>query len=956
MKCLVWNPQSLQNKILDFINLLDDNEVDFSFITEHWMNSLNNHTTALLRESGYNFYHYFRKNRKGGGVGIIAKNKFIPKNGKTINYQTFEIFMQSFKIPNSHPLTLVVIYRHGKENNTDFIREFYDLVEFLFTNTIYFLICGDFNIHINKPNDRLTIDFIDILDTFSLKQSVHEPTHILGNTLDLIIHDPTLLNISDVSIEKPDRSDHFLVFFQMSCNFDCSNKKQITFRNLKNVDFDAFKNEVENKVDNFLTNSNVHNFEETVLLFKNTFGEVVNEHAPIVTKTVQINNTPGWIDTEFKAARSERRRLYKTWKRTQTIASREAYETSRCEVNNMSIAKRKLYFSKCISESSSSQRDIFKICNSLLDVRKSTSLPDCENSALLANKFNQYFVQKITDIRNNMKTVDVNNVYINKESYGIGGAGCAQSTLSRFNPVSEEELKKIILSRKIKTCAQDTIPAELLKACLDQILPALTKLVNISLSTGSIQGLKEAVITPLLKKYDLDKETLSNYRPVHNILYLSKVIETVVSIQLTGQMDRNNLHIPYQSGYKPNHSCETLLLSLVDSVLKTMDDKKCTIYMLLDLSSAFDTVEHDRELSILYNEIGLRDVALEWFESYLLDRRQAVNIKGSISEFSNTSYGVPQGSVLGPILFNIYVRNFIQMLNEAGYSVHGYADDHQVGRIFSIEFQYSAIRCSIPHCLELIACWMKASFLKLNSSKTQVIIFAPKQLVGQLYIEEIKLRDGCRIPVTNLVTNLGVQFDSELTFAPQINAICSSSYKLLRNLASVRKFLSTDDLRTLVQSIIVSRIDNCNSLLYGVLVRNLNKLQKLQNACARMIYGKKRYEHVTPLLHELHWLPIRQRIVFKILLFVYKFFNNSVPTYIMVALQVSERGESLLKVPRTSTPYGDRAFSNCAPKLWNALPTHIRCSATIGYFRSQLKHHLFENFEIFLHRANIYSE
>jgi hypothetical protein len=127
---------------------------------------------------------------------------------------------------------------------------------------------------------------------------------------------------------------------------------------------------------------------------------------------------------------------------------------------------------------------------------------------------------------------------------------------------------------------------------------------------------------------------------------------------------------------------------------------------------------------------------------------------------------------------------------------------------------------------------MKASFLKLNSSKSQVIIFAPKQLVGQLYI------DGCRIPVSNLVTNLGAKFDSELTFAPQINAICSSSYKVLQNLASVRKFLSPDDLRILVQSIIVSRIDNCNSLLYGVLACNLNKLQKLQNACARIIYGK----------------------------------------------------------------------------------------------------------------------
>ena len=192
--------------------------------------------------------------------------------------------------------------------------------------------------------------------------------------------------------------------------------------------------------------------------------------------------------------------------------------------------------------------------------------------------------------------------------------------------------------------------------------------------------------------------------------------------------------------------------------------------------------------------------------------------------------------------------------------------------------------------------------------------------------------------VSNLVTNLGCKFDSELSFSPQINSICSQSYKLLRNLSSIRKFLSSDDLRMLVQSIIVSRIDNCNSLLYGVLSRNLDKLQKLQNACARVIYGKKKREHVTPLLHELHWLPIRQRIVFKILLFVFKSFQKTAPIYIMELLNVSERGQFILKVPRTSTPYGDRAFTNCAPKLWNALPLQIRSSNTIGYFRSHLKH------------------
>ena len=117
-----------------------------------------------------------------------------------------------------------------------------------------------------------------------------------------------------------------------------------------------------------------------------------------------------------------------------------------------------------------------------------------------------------------------------------------------------------------------------------------------------------------------------------------------------------------------------------------------------------------------------------------------------------------------------------------------------------------------------------------------------------------------------------------------------------------------------------------------------------------------KFENVTPLLHELHWLPIRQRIVFKILLFVFKFFQNSLPIYLMDSLQVSERGEVMLKVPRTSTPYGDRAFSSCAPKLWNALPLYIRSSNSINYFRKQLKHHLFENFDIFIGRVNMYNE
>ena len=955
MNCLLWNPQSLQNKVLDFIQLLEDNNIDIAFITESWMTCQNNHTSALLRESGYTMYHNFRQDKVGGGVAIVAQTSLIPKNGKTMVYNTFEVFIQSLKVfKNSQPIALVTLYRLGRESKSDFLDEFYTFTEFLRTNFSNFIMCGDYNIHVNKPNDNFVSDFHDILNTFGLQQSINEPTHVCGNTLDLIIHDPSTLEVRDICVEQPEKSDHSLIFFKMRSNLESCENREISFRNFNTVDSNAFSTDIQTGVDTFLTGCNSDSFEESFLLFDNIFGEIVNSHAPLVTKSVSINPKPGWMDEEFKSARRERRKLYKIWKRKQTDSNRDNFLQKRREVNDLSFSKRKDYLAKCIADSSNPQRDLHKICDSLLDVRISSSLPDCVDSSQLANTFNQYFVHKIVKIREEMSCINITNVHVNKLNYGIGGENCARGTLSSFTPVSADELKKIILSRKIKTSIKDTIPANLLRNCLDHLLPVLVKLVNISLATGSIQGLENSVITPLLKKTGLDTEILSNYRPVANILYISKLTETAVSSQLQSHMSINDLHVPNQSGYKTGHSCETLLLKIVDDILKTLDSGRCIIYLLMDLSSAFDTVEHDRVLSQLDQEIGVRGVALTWFESYLKHRRQAVNIKGHISDFVDTSYGVPQGSVLGPILFNIYVRNFIRVLQEAGFNAHGYADDHQASKIFGIEFQYEAIRYSIPRCLDIVAHWMKASFLKLNASKSQVIIFAPKNLADQIVIDQIKLSDGSIIPVSTMVNNLGVKLDSMLTFTPQINSICSSSYRLLRNLASVRKFLCVKDLRLLVQSIIISRIDNCNSLLYGVLVLSLKKLQKVQNACARLIYGIRKRDHVSPILRELHWLPVKQRIIFKILLFVFKYYHSTAPVYIAQCLYKSDRGDYTLKVPRTSTRYGDRAFSNCAPRLWNALPLDIRSSNSISYFRSHLKHVLFSNFDTFISQANIY--
>ena len=184
--------------------------------------------------------------------------------------------------------------------------------------------------------------------------------------------------------------------------------------------------------------------------------------------------------------------------------------------------------------------------------------------------------------------------------------------------------------------------------------------------------------------------------------------------------------------------------------------------------------------------------------------------------------------------------------------------------------------------------------------------------------------------------------------------ILAQGYKLLRNIAGIRKYLSQDHIITLIHSLVVSKIDNCNSILYGANASEISRLQRFQNACARFIYGKKKRDHVSPLLQELHWLPIKQRIIFKILCIVFKSFHNMSPTYISELLIPIKENSTLLQIPRSNSTYGDRAFSSYAPKLWNALPLELRNICTLETFKSHVKHHLFTSFQVYISKAFMY--
>ena len=198
-----------------------------------------------------------------------------------------------------------------------------------------------------------------------------------------------------------------------------------------------------------------------------------------------------------------------------------------------------------------------------------------------------------------------------------------------------------------------------------------------------------------------------------------------------------------------------------------------------------------------------------------------------------------------------------------------------------------------------------------------------------MFFDRVYLGNNIFIPVSFNAMNLGVKLDSELSFSPQISMILSQSYAMISNIGKIKRYLTANDLRCLVQCVIMSKLDNCNSLYYGIPEYEINRLQKLQNSCARLIYNRKRSDHVSDLFAELHWLPVKQRIIFKILLFVFKIFHDVSPVYIKECVTIIDPLNRILKINRVNTAYGERAFCNCGPKLWNALPDYLRHSNTI---------------------------
>jgi hypothetical protein len=941
LKMALLNARSVCNKTITIRDLITDHNLDMLALTETWINSITEkQISADLTPEGYSIVTKIRPSGRGGGVALIYRSSLVCNPVKSHFISSAFECMEVTLINGSKSVRIVVVYRPPPSPKNglkpgQFHLEFADYLTHLVGLPSKVIIVGDFNVHWEKASNLETTAFRDIMESAGFTQHVIGPTHIENHTLDLVFCQTDDSVISSVHIGSL-ISDHNIIFCDLNIKKPPLPKKTLAVRKLKainhsNINSDIASSELLKAIDT--PPEDAHN------IYDRTLRNILDKHAPVKSITVSMRPVTYWMNDNILKEKRLRRKCEGTWRRTHLEVHRQIFIEQRRKVNTMIQSAKISHYRDKIIQCGNDQKALFNIITSLT---KGTDQSPTSTSDFQAESFNEFFLNKIAKIHDTLST--------EPSVYHLPDPPCAVA-FSCFSPVTPDEAMKVVAKSPTKSSSLDPWPTWLLKKHLTTLAPVFAMIINQSLLSGKFpHEWKAALVTPLLKKPSLDSTQLSNFRPVSNLPFLSKVVERVVAKQLTTYLCEHQLYPTFQSAYRANHSVETALLRVHNDILQAIDSHQGVILVLLDLSAAFDTVAHHILLNRLKSRFGLSGTVLNWITSYLEGRTQAVLFKGSTSTPKQVHQGVPQGSVLGPVLFSLYTSQICDILYHHGVKFHLYADDTQIYLNFGMKVPSSASKAreSIQECVAEIQSWMTANLLKLNGDKTELLVLTTPRLRPTLEISSIQIRD-CTIPSSPSVRNLGCMFDHAAKMEEHIKLVCRSCYFHLRNIGAIRSMLTREAAEKLMHAFISSRLDNCNSLLINIPDGLIQKLQRVQNTAARIVLRKSKRDSITTSLKELHWLPVKQRIEFKVACVVYKCIHGSAPKYLcellnpyIPARNLRSGSQHLLCQPRANTcKYGDRSFSVAAPKLWNTLPDHVRASEKYEYFKRHLKTHLF---------------
>ena len=939
---------------------------------ESWLNENDGAKLVEIKELGYEVLSNPRK-RRGGGVAIFYKKLLkLSLCSRTCKYKSLENIEATLKT-DDELVRFVSIYRppysrKHRYTETDFLIDFEDYLSVLNSKSGLTVIMGDLNMHVQKDQDSHVVMLNTLLREYSLKQIAPlNPTNISGNTLDLIIvPEDAISKFTDVYIDSLIcHSDHYLVSCDLHININVQENphKFLEYRNFSSMSIDLFKIDIKNSC---LHNPEMHfsSSDEACSNYSKILKCILDKHCPMIKRKI-FNKHEIWFDEELRDFRRRRRKAERKFRKTPTVANKQMYMTLCKDMTKLVKSKRKGHCTSSIKNAKGDSKALYSKIGSLLG-KQSKILPQSVDDETLAEEFKQHFTTKIGKIR---KDIEEEQLILGENNYNKSVYPETSSELNSFTELSSAELKKIVQNLPNKNSPLDIIPNWLLKDCFDELEPVLLYIVNHSIKEGEFpQSLKHACVIPTVKDFSGNHDDLKNYRPISNLSTISKILEKCVSNQLNEYLNVNDLHCSIQSGYRQGHSCETLLIKMNDDLIKEADKNNLIAVVLLDLSAAFDAIDHEillKKLKVMY---GIKSFSLKWFQSYLKDRSFSVIIKSAKSGIEIILYGVPQGSILGPILFILFTKDLSDIVKKYGINLHLYADDSTLylalNPLDSVNIE--SVKGKLQQCLEEIKTWMTYNFMKLNEDKTKIIVFGKRSILKKNSSMDFSLNfNGNNIESLDLSLpgmhkegkSLGIFLNNDLSMQRHISAVRKVCFGVMHNLRNIKEFLDIDTKLTLIKCLIISKIDFCNSLYMNIPQYLINKLNSLLNYCIRFVFHISKRTSTSQYYLKAHILPINFRIQFKCLLLIHKCIHGSAPDYLKGMLKCCNMDErynlrtagdifslDTVHTART-TVFAHRRFSVYAPIIWNDLPGTLRFSEDTEQFKKLLKTFLFKQFE-----------
>lgn len=917
---------------------------------------------------GYHPLHFITRNdttNSKGGVGIFVNNSYQYKHRPDLSLFIPHIFESLFielsfdkkciiigniYRPNTYPLADLDIFMHNMN----------ELQSTLATENKEVFMMGDFNIDMLKFRDHSkTSAYIEDIFSQGFLPLITKPTRVTDHSATLIDHIYTnKTNLHATSgIIITDISDHFGIFSTIKYDYEkkMSRPTHKMIRSFSENNINNFNNILSQSDFASVTNQNNVNlaYNSFIDIYKAAYDRAFPlKEVKLIKKYQKL--TP-WTTRGLVTSSITKIKLLKMKLKSPTVENKLRWSNF-CKIYNKLLRQAKvMYFKEQFDLAKCDMRKTWTLLKTAINkhnIRDILPTSFKYNNTLItdtkeiSDKFNKFFVNIGWDISNNVSATDINySQYLNPPN---------QHSIF-LDPIDDHNIMEIVNNIKTKTSLDNNnISTKLLKCSIGQVAKPLSHIINISLSTGTCpDNMKVAKVIPIFKSGD--KSEFTNYRPISILPVFSKIMEKIIAKKLVHFLnDTKQLH-KHQFGFRAHHSTIHPVIHLLNQIAEHNDkpSKDVTMATFLDLSKAFDTISHSILLKKLYN-MGIRGLANSWFDSYLSNRKQYMDINNNKSSHETIKCGVPQGSILGPLLFIIYIND---IHNSTMLKLFCFADDTTCSYSSS---NHADLFNTMNYELEQLNVWFKANKLCLNANKTKYMIFGPSVLQDnfdnyEINIDTNKIGRISRGNNKTTFTFLGIEMDETLTWKEHISKVCSKISRSNYILNKVKHTIPKTCLLTLYQSLVHCHI-NYGLIIWGASTA-IERVHKLQKKSIRIINRKPYNYHTEPLFKECKILTIKDQYVLNCVTFMHQIKSNKAPLSFQTLQHFIE--------PTRPTRYPNMAIQRKArtkftsllpyhrlPQNWNNLVLHMRAMKSTKQVQSSLKTSLLEQYAAYVKCAN----